>query len=69
MEKSHLTILENKNLAKEEICKKIRLCLAMDTITELFDIEFGSLTVRFHNGKWCSKVEIQKYLSAEINEA
>ncbi len=68
MEKSHLIILGNNNLAKEEMCKKIRLCLAMDTISELFDIESGSLTIRFHEGRWCSNVEIQKNILAEINE-
>ncbi|MBI2522743.1 MAG: hypothetical protein HYV97_20140 [Bdellovibrio sp.] len=69
MEKSKFANLANNNSEKEDVCKKKRLGLALDTLSELLNIEFGSLTVHFHKGRWCPKVEIQKNVLSEINEA
>ncbi|MBI2519476.1 MAG: hypothetical protein HYV97_03640 [Bdellovibrio sp.] len=69
MENSNEIILENQNLEKEDVCKKLQLALALDTLAELLNIEFGSMTVHFYKGKWCPKIEIQKNVLAEINEA
>lgn len=69
MEKSQLAILEDQNVKEAEVSKTLRLGLALDTITELLNIEFGSMTVHFYKGKWCPKIEIQKNVLAEINQA
>ncbi|MEK6625296.1 MAG: hypothetical protein AABY86_10025 [Bdellovibrionota bacterium] len=60
---------EIKIKTKEDAEKKQRLGQAMDTLSELLNIEFGSLTVHFHKGRWSPKVEIQKNVLTEINEA
>lgn len=60
---------EIKIKTKGDACKRQRLGQAMDTLSELLNIEFGSLTVHFHKGRWSPKVEIQKNVLTEINEA
>ena len=69
MEKSKFANLANNNFKKEDACKRTRLGLALDNLSELLNIEFGSLTVHFHKGRWCPKVEIQKNVLSEISEA
>jgi hypothetical protein len=46
--------------------KHKRLGRALDTINELFGIEFGSVTIRFHEGKWSPKIQIEKRLVEEL---
>lgn len=66
--------MEEIKLAKIANCKKERvwrlerqrLGRALDTINELFGIEFGSITIRFHGGKWSPKVQIEKRLLEDL---
>ena len=37
-----------------------KLSEILDSLSQKLDIEFGSLTVHFHQGKWTSKLEIRK---------
>ena len=48
--------------------KKRRLSEAMNLLSEMFGIEFGSITIKFHNGKWSPKIEIEKRVVEEIKE-
>lgn len=66
MENSKLAKIANYDKKEDEGGK--RLANALDTISELLNIEFGSLTVHFHKGKWCPKVEIQKKVLKEITD-
>ena len=66
MENSKLANIANYN--KKEDDGKKRLAKALDTISELINIEFGSLTIHFHKGQWCPKVEIQKKVLKELND-
>lgn len=68
MENNKFAKTANYNSEKEGE-KKQRLSTALDTLSELLNIEFGSLTVHFHKGKWCPKIEIQKNVLKEISES
>jgi len=48
--------------------KKKRLSDALNVLSEMFGIEFGSVTIKFHNGKWSPKIEIEKRMVEEIKE-
>ena len=64
------TFAKLANYSKEscEATKDRRLSKALDGLAEILGIEFGSLTVRFFNGKWSPKIEIQKNLVKEIED-
>ena len=51
--------MENKNVAvaKDGIqAKKKRLSDALNVLSEILGVEFGSITIKFHNGKWIPKI-------------
>lgn len=48
--------------------KKKRLSDALNVLSEMLGIEFGSVTIKFHNGKWSPKIEIEKRMVEEIKE-
>ncbi|MBX2988859.1 MAG: hypothetical protein KF802_13290 [Bdellovibrionaceae bacterium] len=48
--------------------KKKRLSDALNVLSEMFGIEFGSVTIKFHNGKWSPKIEIEKRMVEEIKD-
>lgn len=48
--------------------KKKRLSEALNILSELFGIEFGSVTIKFHNGKWSPRIEIEKRVVEEIKD-
>ncbi len=39
---------------------------ALDTLAGLLQIEFGSVTIHFHRGKWSQKIEIQQNIFRDI---
>ena len=64
--------MSNSSFAKlanypEATVKRKRLSEALETLSKILDIEFGSLTVHFHNGKCTSKVEIKKNILQTID--
>jgi len=64
--------MENKNTAAStkdaEQAKKKRLSEALNLLSEMFGIEFGSITIKFHNGKWSPKIEIEKRVVEEVKD-
>lgn len=64
--------MENKNVAATakdgSHAKKKRLSDALNVLSEMFGIEFGSITIKFHNGKWSPKIEIEKRVIEEVKE-
>lgn len=66
MDNSKLTKLDNyKNTVS---VKNKRLHKTLDTLGELLGIEFGSITVKFHDGKWNPKIQIEKKLVQDVIE-
>jgi len=39
---------------------------ALDTLAESLGIEFGSLTIHFHKGKWSPRIEIKKTVVQDV---
>jgi hypothetical protein len=68
MEISKFAKLANYSGEKDGFNPNKRLSKALDTLSELLNIEFGSLTVHFHKGKWSPKIEIQKSVFKEIDK-
>jgi hypothetical protein len=66
MEKKRFAKIANYNQKTSEALKKQRLTEALDTLSELLHIDFGSLTVYFHQGKWSPKIEIKRNILKEI---
>ncbi len=64
--------MENKNLAAVATdgsqAKKKRLSDALNVLSEMFGVEFGSITIKFHNGKWSPKIEIEKRVIEDVKE-
>ena len=63
--------MENKNVAvaKDGIqAKKKRLSDALNVLSEILGVEFGSITIKFHNGKWSPKIEIEKRVVEDVKE-
>ena len=64
--------MENKNIATvakdESQAKKKRLSDALNVLSEMFGVEFGSITIKFHNGKWSPKIEIEKRVIEDVKE-
>ena len=66
MDNRKLTKLDNyKNTVS---VKNKRLHKTLDTLGELLGIEFGSITVKFHDGKWNPKIQIEKKLVQDVIE-
>ncbi len=39
---------------------------ALDTIGDILGMGFGSITIHFHQGEWCPKIEIKKNLIKNV---
>lgn len=68
MENQTFAKLANYSSPNERKGDERRLSKALDTLSELLDIQFGSLTIHFHKGKWSPKIEIQKNVLREIEK-
>ncbi len=68
MENTRLAKLANYKNSKTLCVKTKQLRAALDTLGELFGIEFGSVTIKFHEGKWNPKIQIEKRLIEDIKE-
>lgn len=66
MENAKLTKLDNYK--KTLRVKNKQLHKALDALGEILGIEFGSLTVKFHEGKWNPKIQIEKRVVEDIIE-
>lgn len=64
--------MENKNLPASgkdgSQAKKKRLSDALNILSEILGVEFGSITIKFHNGKWSPKIEIEKRVVEDVKE-
>ncbi len=63
--------MKNRNVASPKEAnhaKKKRLSDALNLLSEMFGVEFGSITIKFHNGKWSPKIEIEKRVVEEVKE-
>ncbi len=58
--------LANYSNDGSEVAKNRQLSKALDMLSEILEIEFGSLTVRFFDGTWSPKIEIQKNVVKKI---
>ena len=68
MGNTELANLVNYKKEKTLCVKNKRLKAALDTLSELFGVEFGSVTIKFHEGKWSPKIQIEKRIVEELNE-
>lgn len=59
--------LANYDKRKMHETKNQLLSKALDSLAEILGIEFGSLTVHFHKGKWSPRIEIQKNVVRELD--
>lgn len=64
--------MENKKMlasTKDAVqAKRKRLSEALNLLSEMFGVEFGSITIKFHNGKWSPKIEIEKRVVEEVKD-
>lgn len=66
MENTKFANLANYRKDKTWCVKNKQLKQALDTLSELFGIEFGSVTIKFHEGKWSPKIQIEKRLIEDV---
>lgn len=59
--------LANCNNEAEKLDKRKRLSGVLDSLSELLGIEYGSVTVSFHQGQWSPKIQIQKTVLKKID--
>jgi hypothetical protein len=59
--------LANYDKRKMPETKNQLLSKALDSLAEILGIEFGSLTIHFHKGKWSPRIEIQKNVVRELD--
>jgi hypothetical protein len=48
--------------------RKDRLCSVLDSLGELLKVDFGSITIKFHEGKWNPKIEIERRIVEEVKK-
>lgn len=60
--------LANCNSKKTQEVKNKSMTKALDTLSELLGIEFGSLTIHFHQGKWSPKIQIQRNVIQDLGK-
>lgn len=58
--------LANYDKEKTQDAKNKLLSKALDNLADLLGIEFGSLTVHFHKGKWSPRIEIKKTVVQDV---
>ena len=66
MRQHELANLANYKRRNAQDTKNKLLSKALDTLAELLGIEFGSLTVHFHKGKWSPRIEIKKTVIQDV---
>lgn len=66
MSKTEFAISANCIKSKTQEDKNQRLKKALDNLSEIIGIEFGSLTIHFHKGIWTPRIEIKKNVVREI---
>jgi hypothetical protein len=66
MRQHELANLANYKRGNAQDTKNKLLSKALDTLAELLGIEFGSLTVHFHKGKWSPRIEIKKTVIQDV---
>jgi hypothetical protein len=66
MKRDQLAISANYDQNKTRDAKNKLLSKALDTLADLLGIEFGSLTIHFHKGKWSPRIEIKKTVVQEV---
>lgn len=66
MKRDQLAISANYDREKTRDAKNKLLSKALDTLADLLGIEFGSLTIHFHKGKWSPRIEIKKTVVQEV---
>lgn len=69
MENTKFAKLANYSNGKNpEAYRKERLCSVLDTLSELLKVDFGSITIKFHEGKWNPKIEIERRVVEELKK-
>ncbi|MBK9322414.1 MAG: hypothetical protein IPM97_05580 [Bdellovibrionaceae bacterium] len=68
MKNNQFANLANYSSERTPEVKNQLLLKALDSLAELLGIEFGSLTVHFHKGKWSPRIEIQKNVIRELEK-
>ena len=68
MKNNQFANLANYNNERTPEVRNQLLSKALDSLAELLGIEFGSLTVHFHKGKWSPRIEIQKNVIRELEK-
>lgn len=66
MKNKQFADLANYEKEKTQEVKNRLLSKALDSLAEILGIEFGSLTVHFHKGKWTPRIEIQRNVVREL---
>ncbi len=66
MKRDQLANLANYDQNKTRDAKNKLLSKALDTLADLLGIEFGSLTIHFHKGKWSPRIEIKKTVVQDV---
>jgi hypothetical protein len=66
MKRDQLAISANYDQNKTRDAKNKLLSKALDTLADLLGIEFGSLTIHFHKGKWSPRIEIKKTVVQDV---
>jgi len=66
MKRDKLAISANYDQNKTRDAKNKLLSKALDTLADLLGIEFGSLTIHFHKGKWSPRIEIKKTVVQDV---
>lgn len=66
MKRDQLAIPANYDQSKTRDAKNKLLSKALDTLADLLGIEFGSLTIHFHKGKWSPRIEIKKTVVQDV---
>lgn len=66
MKQSVFAKTANYEKDKTRDAKNLVLSKALDSLAEVLGIEFGSLTVHFHKGKWSPRIEIKKTVVQDV---
>ena len=66
MKRDQLAISANYDQIKTRDAKNKLLSKALDTLADLLGIEFGSLTIHFHKGKWSPRIEIKRTVVQDV---
>lgn len=68
MKNNQFAKLANYSEQEAADSKNKLLSKALDSLAEILGIEFGSLTIHFHKGRWSPRIEIQKNVVREIEK-